>query len=155
MTTTATYPATADFAPYARLKTELGAADRREAAARITRTMADWAEETAAALRSGSPEPPEEHLDPHAWTDIATWLYLIAESLDGEMKAFKPVGRDWWLDVPEDEQEPWRDLAEAISRREWAAAWSVICPALDEPPMQKFVSEQVATMACIVIDAPW
>ena len=154
VTATETYPEAIDFALYGRMMTELRAAGSRETAASITGAISDWAGDTAEILRGMRPQD-EEHLDSCAWSDTSTWLRLIAEALKGEMKAAEPPGRQWWLSVPENEWRPWQDLADADGRREWAAAWSVLRPSLEDSTVRPFTRQQVTTVARAVIDAPW
>lgn len=154
VTATETYPEAIDAAVYGRLMTELRAACRRKTAASITRVMGDWADDTAKILRDMRPQG-QEHLDSCAWSDIATWLHLIAESLHGQVRAAEPPGSQWWLSMPENEWRPWQVLADAGNRREWAAAWAALRTVLEESTVLPFARQQVTTVADAVMDAPW
>lgn len=155
-TATETYPGTVHADRWARLKTELSAAGTRDDAASLTEALADWADETAKALRDSGQEPTGEHFDPDAWTDIATWLRLISGSLVGEVEPLLvPDDAEYWKDVTEADQEAWLDLADADDRREWAAAWSTLQSALKASPAHPFTKEQITTLAGVVMDAPW
>lgn len=155
-TATETYPGTVHAEQWARLKTGLSGAGSRKEAARFTGGLADWADETAKALRASGQEPDGEHFDPAAWTDIATWLRLISGSLTGAVEPLLfPDDVEYWEDVTDEDQEPWLGLADADDRHEWAAAWSALQADLDASPAHPFAKEQITTLAGVVMDAPW
>jgi hypothetical protein len=142
------------------------AGSRREAAERA-QSLAGAASLMAAAL-TGHPQAAEDtHADPVAWTDIATYTGGLATALRGDY-----VDSDRAIDECDGPYHGWTDLANALNRLEFAAAWYPLAQDLRDraglsgdsedserrkhhEPLRAFTAAQVIEAAAAVIDAPW
>jgi anti-sigma regulatory factor (Ser/Thr protein kinase) len=135
-------------------------APTRERAAHHAQSLASAADHIAAALAGTPDAAPDTHRDPLAWTDIATYLTRLALALHGGH-----MSPDDMRETPGGEGEDWKNLALAVTRREFAAAWQPIRQNLLElaalpggdggPRLRAFTAAQVTRAAAAVVDAPW
>jgi hypothetical protein len=136
-------------------------ATTRDGAAHHAQALASAADHIAAAL-SGTPEAaPDTNRDPLAWTDIATYLTRLALALHGGC-----MSTDDKRDMSDEDHGEWENLAQAASRREFAAAWYPIRENLlqlaalpgdngGSPRLRAFTVARVIRAAAAIIDAPW
>ena len=146
---------------YAHWRARLREAGSRQEAAERAQSLSGAASLMAAAL-TGHPQAAEDtHADPVAWTDIATYTGGLATALRGD---YVDSGHPVDYDGP-----AWTDLANALNRLEFAAAWYTIAQDLRDraglsedsgprnrhEPLRAFTATQVIEAAAAVIDAPW
>lgn len=139
-------------------------ASSRAQAADCAQSMAQAAGKVAAAL-TGHPQAAEDtHTDPLAWTDLATLTGGLAAALRGDY-----VDSDRAIDDHDGPYGAWTDMATALDRREFAAAWYAVAQDLRDRaglsdsaedgehryPLRAFAAAQACKAAAAIIDAPW
>jgi hypothetical protein len=135
-------------------------APARERAAHHVQALAAAAAGIAAAL-SGTPgAAPGTRRDPAAWAGISAYLTRLAMALRGG----RISPQDRW-DMSDGDYGEWEDLAGAVTRLEFAAAWHPVRENLLElaalpddgggPRLRGFTAAQVIRAAAAIIDGPW
>lgn len=139
-------------------------APTRERAAHHVQALAAAAGQIAAALSGIAEAAPDTYRDPLAWTDLAAYLTRLALALRGGHGFMEPEDK---AEISDGSYSEWQNLAQAASRREFAAAWCPIGANLvglaalpadgegDGPRLRGFTVAQVIRAAAAVIDAPW
>jgi hypothetical protein len=158
---------------YAHWRLRLREAGSRQEAAERAQSLSGAASLMAAALTGHPQAAGDTHADPLAWTDIATYTGGLATALRGDY-----VDNDRAIDDYDGPYHAWTDLANALNRLEFAAAWYTIAQDLRDraglngdsddgdgnegrkrrkhhEPLRAFTAAQVIEAAAAVIDAPW
>jgi len=142
-------------------------ATSRNKAAEYANSLAAAADRIAAALSGAAETAPDTVTDPLAWADLSTFLARLSMALRGAN-----VIPDDILDANDcPDYDSWEHLAQAMGRREFAAAWYPIGQYLrlhagldgstgddgdeDAPELRAFTVAQVIRAAAAIIDAPW
>jgi hypothetical protein len=138
--------------------------DRGEAVVHAL-ALAGAAGRITAALRGAPPEEADAGTDPLAWADLCTYLTRLGCAL-GDDGVICPAR--WEADEQEafdGDEDAWRDLADAVTPGEFAAAWYPIeqdirarvasCLHGSPGPLRAFTVGAVIQAAAAIIDAPW
>lgn len=132
---------------------------RLQAAAGVA-FLADLADDLASEILAAGPGDPADEgteRDPIAWKEIAAHLNRMSLALSGGILHVE----DSWDD---EDMHEWKDLAQATTRREFAAAWAAIKDELikrataedgEKPPLREFAVTRILTVAAAVIDGSW